>query len=415
MCGNRSRISLILKMASGPILGFFTGYIYGTTNPTVTSKQILRINYSILRSFLKYQGYNRENILKIYKPKHSGISHDSLIRSMPFTFINDLNVLIQDTDLTNPNPVNRDAGLLYVLALKLALQKKNPTEIFAILQNSAQTGEIKTILLYISQGKTIDMTDDNIFTAFFAAITPFVYAGSIFKNWTEGVEWITRLGGNQAVNAALAGSLLGAYFGSERMFDNLNFSDKQIILLGQFPNIYELNNEIDQNSTSFVSNLSRQLFLAYRRTLNEMKKWVQQEQWNFFESKHDFIQIVFPTTQPGTANRELVPNAQEIVELNNNKDFVQMMREAFRAMLSFYGLALIENKMIISNNDRFITYFVQGGSGKHNHLRITRILTSIRLFKQFDLYLALKELTQKVAQTYPNIISTVTQNFWNSA
>jgi hypothetical protein len=408
-------------MASGIILGFFTGNIYGLNKPQVAPSNITRINYAILKSLIRNQGYNREDIIAVYKSfdtplnENHGYSHDSLTRSMLWVFINDMNIVIEDTNLTNSNPINRDAGLLYVLALKFALQKKDPKEIFGILQNSAQTSEIRTILLYISQGKTIDMSADNIFTAFYAAITPFVHAGTVFHNWTEGVEWVTRLGGNQAVNAAMAGSLLGAYFGSERMFDEASFGDRQITLLGQFPEIYELNNEIELIFPFFVSDLSRRLFLAYRQTLNEMRNWSQKNQWNFFESRHDFIQIVFPTTQAGTANRSLVPNMQEIQELNINKEFIQMMREAFTLILQFYGLTLINNKINITDKDRFVTYFLYGGSDGHNHLRITRILTSLRIFQQLDLYLAFKEFTNQVAETYPLLISNTTKNFWEKA
>ena len=406
-------------MASGIILGFFTGYIYGIADPKLFPSNITQVNYSLLQSLVKNQGYNREDIIKIYQAnkilKDSEMSNDSLMRSTPLVFVPDLSSVIQDTNLTNPNPVNRDADLLYVLALKLALQKKNPKDIFAILQKSAQTNEILTILSYIAQGQTLDMTPDNILTGFYASIAPFVHADIMFQNWTEGVEWVTRLGGNQAVNAALAGSLLGAYFGSDRMFDEQSFAEKQTILLGQFPQLYELIDEIKYLFPSFVSDLSRRLFLAYRKSLNEMKKWVSQSQWNFFESRQHFIQIVFPILGPEISNNDFVPNEQEIDELSKNKDFVMMMNEAFKAVLAFYGLVPIGNKINISDKERFLTYFIQGGSGGHNHPRITRILTSLRLFQQFDLYSQLKEVTNQVAEAYPQHISAEIKNSWSQA
>lgn len=375
-------------MATGIILGFFTGYFYGTPKPDKNPSKITRLNYSIIQSLLRYQGYNKEDILKLYQSfdilKNSGISHDSLIRSMPFSFLDDINIIVNDTNLTNPNPINRDAGLLYVLALKLALQKKNPTEILNILQSSAQTSEIQTVLLHISQGKFLDMENDDVITAFYAAIAPFLQ----FQNWTDGVEWVTQLGGNQAVNAALAGSLLGAYFEPK-------INDKQILLLGQFPKIYEIATKVKKEFSSFVSDQSRQHFLAYGLILKEMDRWVQQSQWNFFESNQDYISIIFPD--------------QENQEFKNNKDFIQMMRTAFKDMMAFYGLVMVTNRLNIFDKDRFITYFVQGGSEKQNHTRIAKILTSLKLFDQVDLYLALKEVTNQVAE-----VSSVTKQLWNN-
>lgn len=383
-------------MATGAILGFLTGYLYGSSKD---DNKINRLNYSILQSLLRYQGYNKEDILRIYQladilkdPK----SYDSLIRSMPLSFLDDLNIVVQDTNLTNSNPVNRDAGLLYVSAIKLALQKKDPSEILGLLQNGAQTSEIRTLLTNISQGKLIDMTDNNILTAFYAAIAPLTQIGVLFQNWTDGVEWVTRLGGNQAVNAALAGSLLGAYFGKDS-----NLADKEVKVLEQVPKIYEVANQIEKEFPFFVSDQSRRLFLAYRKTLKEISKWVQEKKWNFFEADQNYFSIIFPT--------------QENPELQNNKDFTDMMRAAFKDMMTFYGLILVMNKLNISDKEKLITYFIQGGSGKQNHLRIAQILTSLKLFQQLDLYLALKEVTNQVADAYPHIISTETKQLWNSA
>ncbi len=54
-------------MASGIILGFFTGHIYGSTKPLAVPSKIIRLNYDLLRSFISNQGYNREAIINIYR------------------------------------------------------------------------------------------------------------------------------------------------------------------------------------------------------------------------------------------------------------------------------------------------------------------------------------------------------------
>lgn len=390
-------------MSTGIILGFFTGNIYGTTQPTKQPSAITRLNYAILSSFIRNQGYSTDDILKIYQDHNIkvgvdlGNSNDSFIRLMPFAFIDDFNKVVEDTNLTNPNLINRDAGLLYVTTLKLILAGRRPRDIFQILQQSAQTVEMRTVLQYIAEGKILDMTPNNIFTAFYAAITPFLHSEGVFQSWTQTVEWITRLGGDQALNAALTGSTTGGVFGSARMFNEPAFRDRQLLLLAQFSSIYEIADKITQRYPSFVTGESRQSFLDYRQTLGEMRTWVHDEKWSMFEADKNFMSVIFPT--------------QVNTELTANQEFLTMMREAFTLMMKFYGLTLFN----VTDTDRFVTYFVQGGSERQNYIRIAQILRSLRVFKQLDLYNAFKQFAILAARQYPNIIKSQVRDLWEQA
>lgn len=402
-------------MSSGPILGYASALELARV-PSTHTQLVLKI----LSSFTRNHSYQLSEIRSIYQqsnvpPGDNGNSSLSLIRSMPFMFLPGFDDIITDTDLTNPNSINRDAGLLYVLALKQTFAGKPATETFDLLQRSAQTAEIRTLLQYIAEGKIIIMTSPSIFTAFFAAIAAFVNSGSerLFKTWIEAIEWVKGLGGDIATNVALAGALIGALFG-KHLFDDPKFVELQAMVR---QDIYDQIDAVDRELILMqpLSDAGRKLFQIYPLKLKEVKNWADQGRWMLLETNHDFIQILFPTLVSGMANVTLVPSKQDVEVLSKDSNFVHMINDAFNIMMSFYGLEYNRNRLNVIENDVFLKYFAQGGLGKHNHLRITRILTSLNLFRLVPQYLALKELTNLAALQYPQWINSETRNYWQKA
>ena len=406
-------------MSSGSSLGLFTGSLFGDPQ---SAARLNRLNYQLLKSLTRDARYDRERVSEIYRQNQVPVGTDqghssmSLSRMMPLALLNSYDPVITDTNLTNPNPVNQDAGLLYVHALKLLRTNSDPRDVFLTLVSSAQGPEIKSLLQSVAQGLVIDVpqteaTLGSIYSTFYVSIMALLHSGTIFPSWTAAIEWVVSLGGDVTTNAALAGALVGAYFGSERLFDEPAFANLQMDLLANFDDLYEVSQTAVSLNPDFASPVSQNLFTSYQRTLAELRK----STWNQFETRHDFIQIIFPTTGPGVANRELTLTPVEISELTDNPIFIEMLREAFNLMMSFYGLALEQNRLLIIDPKRYYQYFVTGGAGRHNHRRITRILTSLRLFQQHDLYLALKELALTAARGYHSEIPGLTLRIWTDA
>ena len=60
--------------------------------------------------------------------------------------------------------------------------------------------------------------------------------------------------------------------------------------------------------------------------------------------------------------------------------------------------------------NRFTTFFVKGGAGKHNHQRLTRILTFLSLFDLSAYQLGFNRFLCEVARQNPRDISSRTRN-----
>ena len=122
------------------------------------------------------------------------------------------------------------------------------------------------------------------------------------------------------------------------------------------------------------------------------------------------------------ANQDLTPTKDDIKILSQDNTFIEMMKDAFNLMLMFYGLKYTNDNLIeISTEkdrgregkDRFMTYFVLGGSGKHNHLRITRILQSLKLFELITRYNSFRDFSVSISNRYgQQYISDETKKFW---
>jgi len=144
-------------------------------------------------------------------------SNGSLMRCAPLALSPGKNYenVITDVDLTNPNDVNREAGVIYVKLLRELLfggmsgidplgSAKQPEIIKAIRQ--ARNKEVRDVMK-IGRGWVAH--------AFYCA----VYCLLNFDNYTEAINWVIRLGGDTDTNAAIAGSIMGAKIGYPFLID----------------------------------------------------------------------------------------------------------------------------------------------------------------------------------------------------
>lgn len=205
---------------------------------------------TLLRTLLRDGDYNRNNVLKGYldwansggwmmgrntrllfrgvktikgysnrfeKLENSSQSNGSLMRCSPLALLDDTISITEDCNLTNSNDVNLDCSMVYVSALRLALRGVSKQEIYSQVKLLAKTEQVKTLFEEIDSGEERDIKTNkgwclhSLWCAFSAML--------LFNDYEEAVGWIIRKhpGSDTDTNACIAGALLGAILGYEKM------------------------------------------------------------------------------------------------------------------------------------------------------------------------------------------------------
>ncbi len=154
------------------------------------------------------------------------------------------------------------------------------------------------------------------------------------------------------------------------------------------------------------------------RRLPDIQQWPD----NLLEANHDFIQWMFPLVEPSSVHPEAPTLDQETIRaFKARADLQENLRNSFLRMLAFYGF---EKQTPDGPAIRRSAAFAEQSSewlwpGNHNHLRITRIIKSLRLLgleaeaKAF--FKCLSELyAEETGRGIPRITATTFQ-FWSSA
>ena len=150
-------------------------------------------------------------------------------------------------------------------------------------------------------------------------------------------------------------------------------------------------------------------------TLTKILKYSNPE----LEYHHDYIQILFPLPE-GSRFNSSAPVIDEATfhAFRNSKELQGQLRKAFERMLSFYGLEIVNSTV---NGIMIIPapYFASASKGwvkrlNHNHLRITRILRSLRVL---GLEEEAKEFLAALTDVYENSgrIGGSSLMFWQRA
>jgi Opioid growth factor receptor (OGFr) conserved region len=97
------------------------------------------------------------------------------------------------------------------------------------------------------------------------------------------------------------------------------------------------------------------------------------------EMVHDYIQWIFPLPERSGANPMApVLDAEAIAAIRGSAEMQGRLRSAFLRMLAFYGFALDGDAVV--EGPRFATASRNWlHAGNHNHLRLTRMLRSLRV------------------------------------
>ena len=138
-----------------------------------------------------------------------------------------------------------------------------------------------------------------------------------------------------------------------------------------------------------------------------------------FEAVHDYIQWLFPLPEPSGANPLaplLTPGVAEA--FRESEEMRSRLRAAYTRMLSFYGLVFRSHGEVVPAAfypQRAQTWLTPWN---HNHLRLTRILRSLRLLGLEQESAALFGALEQIYEAEPPDhwrISAETFRYWQRA
>jgi len=183
----------------------------------------------LFKGITTIKGYrNRQK--KLFAPTNnpeSNQSNGSLMRCAPLSLFpgKDYQNVILDVNLTNPNDVNREIGILYVKILRELLFGNTGLK---VLEEATQPDVIK-VIHQARKHETRDVISTGkgwVVNSFYCAI----YCLLHFDDYMEAIGWVIRLGGDTDTNAAISGNLMGAKIGHRLLTDSRVQYNLQILL-----------------------------------------------------------------------------------------------------------------------------------------------------------------------------------------
>ena len=151
------------------------------------------------------------------------------------------------------------------------------------------------------------------------------------------------------------------------------------------------------------------------RTFGEILSWDDAR----LERVHDYIQWIFPLPERSGANPGApVLDAQTIAAIRGNEDTQWRLRGGFVRMLAFYGFTWQDGTVL--EGPRFAAAARNWlHAGNHNHLRLTRMLRSLRVLglghEAAALWEALRSLYERESAAGRRTITPETFEFWRQA
>jgi hypothetical protein len=151
------------------------------------------------------------------------------------------------------------------------------------------------------------------------------------------------------------------------------------------------------------------------RTFDEIVGWDDAR----LEMVHDYIQWLFPLPERSGANPWApVLDAETIAAIRRDAAMQGRLRAGFLRMLAFYGFAGEDGRVV--EGPRFAAAARNWlRAGNHNHLRLTRMLRSLRVLgleqEAAALWEALRRLYERENAAGRRTISPETFAFWRQA
>jgi ADP-ribosyl-[dinitrogen reductase] hydrolase len=166
-------------------------------------------------------------------------SNGSLMRAFPLVLLlifqpqTAFQKAVQDTDITNPNPVNEDATLVYLLMLQAALNNEKPSSALLRILSQSQTPVIQQALAE-ALNRTMRMIDQQkgwVAHGIYMTARAWMMTENSGTTFSEIMKWVMDRGGDTDTNAAIAGGLVGTTLGESGLLrDPLTSRNIQILL-----------------------------------------------------------------------------------------------------------------------------------------------------------------------------------------
>lgn len=155
---------------------------------------------------------------------------------------------------------------------------------------------------------------------------------------------------------------------------------------------------------------------ARGRSLSDIWAWDADR----LEATHDYIQWLFPLPEPSAFNPQAPILTEATVEaFRADVHLRQRLLRSLTTMLRFYGLSLVAEPGQPPRLELAADFPTRSREwvrpGDHNHLRLTRILTSLRLLGLEDHGRALYACLASVARDHPHGVSATTLAYWQRA
>lgn len=136
----------------------------------------------------------------------------------------------------------------------------------------------------------------------------------------------------------------------------------------------------------------------------------------FLEECHDFIQWLFPLTEPSKFNPDAPLLTEEDIQAFKNKvELRETFMQALVRFMRFLGFSIHPNgghKLLIVQRKDTLDWVTPAN---HNYLRLTRVLACCTLLGFEDYAKAIYTLLLALKETHAQAIGEVTYEFWRLA
>lgn len=145
-------------------------------------------------------------------------------------------------------------------------------------------------------------------------------------------------------------------------------------------------------------------------------------QWDYakLEYTHDYIQWLFPLMAQSRFNRYAPTLTPQVIQtFRASQELKQNLLKSLVLMLNFYGLKLLSNDpnfIEIVKNENYLARKKEWINPRnHNYLRLTRILTCLKLLGLESYSQALFKCLSEIYQEEQSAIGSETYNYWKNA
>jgi hypothetical protein len=149
-----------------------------------------------------------------------------------------------------------------------------------------------------------------------------------------------------------------------------------------------------------------------------------EEVWQWDDARlkaiHEYIQWLFPLRVKSQFNLEAPVLSEETIGVFRRSDFLRMrLMRSLLLLLDFYGLQLSEPANGNVQVKRAPDFTAKSRNwltrGNHNHLRLTRVISSTKVLGLEACSFALFNCLAQIYEDYPESISPDTYRHWKSA